>query len=217
MKAVGDGLFRLEATGRTVNAFLVLADAPVLVDAGTPRQGPAIVAELRAEAVVPELILLTHGDFDHAGGADAVRKATGAVVCAPAAERPLLTGEVRRRPFVRLLIRAANRGREPPMPAVDRWLDAGEVVAGLETVPTPGHTPGHTSYRIGRALIAGDALITGERFREPVRLFNVDTAEARRSIAKLAALDVDLAVSGHGPPARGARRKLEELAATRRP
>ena len=214
MKEVAQGLFQLEATGRTVNVFLVPTDVPVLVDAGTARHGPAIVAELRDAGVVPGLVLLTHGDFDHVGGAEAVRKATGADVCAPAAERPLLTEELRRKLFVRLLIRVASRGRRPRMPPIDRWLEAGEVVARIEAVATPGHTPGHTSYRLGTTLIAGDAIITGERFREPVQMFNFDTAEVRRSIEKLAALDVDLAVSGHGPPAHGAREKLAALAAT---
>ena len=213
MREVGKGVFQLDSPGRTVNVFLVQAEVPVLIDAGTPRQGPAIVDELRGAGITPELILLTHADFDHAGGAEAVRAATGAPICAPAAERPLLTGTRRRSSFVRLLIRAANRGREPRLPSIDRWVEEGEMVAGLRAVATPGHTPGHTSYVHGTTLLAGDAVITGERFRESVRMFNVDTAVARRSIAKLAGLDVDLAVSGHGPPARGAREKLAALAA----
>jgi hydroxyacylglutathione hydrolase len=212
MKDVGEGIFQLESTGRTVNAFLVQARVPVLVDAGTPRQASAVVEELRAAGVAPKLVLLTHGDFDHAGGAEAVREATGAAVAAPAAERPLLTGERRRR-LVGRVIRAANLGRAPKPPTVDRWVEDGEDVEGLEAIATPGHTPGHTAYRFGRALLAGDALITGPFFQEPVQLFNVDSAEARRSIEKLAQLDVDLAVSGHGRTARDAKEKLAALVA----
>ena len=54
--------------------------------------------------------------------------------------------------------------------------------------------------------------MTGEPFREAVAVFVADRAEARRSIEKLAGLDLDLAVSGHGPPARGAKDKLAALA-----
>jgi len=214
MKKAGDGVFQLECTGRTVNCFVVHAEVPVLVDAGAELQGRAVVEELRAAGVTPEFVLLTHADFDHSGGAAAVREATGAPVVAPTAERPLLTGETQRRLLVRLMIRSVNRGRSPRMPTVDRWIGDGEVVAGLEAIATPGHTPGHTAYRFGTSLIAGDAVITGETFREPVAMFNIDGEEARRSIERLSALDLDLAVSGHGRPSRNAREKLAALVAT---
>ena len=213
MKEVGDGVYQLESTGRMVNLFVVHARVPVLVDAGTERHGPAVVEELRAAGVAPKLVLLTHADFDHSGGADAVRQATGAPVWAPAAERPLLMGERKRRFVVRAMIRAANRGRGPRSPAIDRWIEDGDDVEGLHAVATPGHTPGHTAYLYGSTLIAGDAVITGESFREPVPMFCMDVAETRRSIEKLAGLDTDLAVCGHGPAARGAKEKLAELVA----
>jgi hydroxyacylglutathione hydrolase len=211
VKDVGDGVFQLDATGRLVNIFLVHADVAVLVDAGGPRQADAVVEELRAAERPPELILLTHADFDHFGGADDVRRAFDAPIVAPDAERALLTGELDRRWLVRMMIRTVNRGRYPRPPTVDRWLADGEVIAGLEAIATPGHTPGHTVYRLGTTVIAGDAVITGQTFRPPVPMFCFDEAQTRRSIEKLAGLEVDLAVSGHGPPARGAKEKLVEL------
>jgi glyoxylase-like metal-dependent hydrolase (beta-lactamase superfamily II) len=211
MKEAGDGVFQLESTGRLVNIFLVHAGVPILVDAGAPKHADGIVEELRAAGTAPQLVLLTHADFDHFGGADALRHAFDVPVCAPAAERALMTGELDRRWVVRMMIRSVSRGRYPTPPTVDRWIDDGETVAGLEAISTPGHTPGHTAYRLGTTLIAGDAVITGQTFRPPVPLFCFDNAETRRSIEKLAGLDFDLAVSGHGPPARDAREKLADL------
>ena len=43
-------------------------------------------------------------------------------------------------------------------------------------------------------------------------MFVADRAQARRSIEQLSELDLDLAVSGHGPPARRAKEKLAALA-----
>jgi glyoxylase-like metal-dependent hydrolase (beta-lactamase superfamily II) len=212
VREVGDGIFRLEGTGRTVNAYLVQAREPVVVDAGTPKGGRRIADELKRAGIVPALILLTHSHYDHAAGAAALREATGAPLCAPAAERALWSGELRHRLLARAGARTANLGRPVELPAVDRWLEPGEIVEGLEVLPTPGHTPGHTSYRLGTAIIAGDAFMTGRRFREAVSFFIADRAESRRSIEKLARLDLDLAVSGHGPPARHAKDKLEALA-----
>jgi glyoxylase-like metal-dependent hydrolase (beta-lactamase superfamily II) len=215
VKEVGEGVFQLECPGRTVNVFLVQAGEPVLVDAGTPRIGRKVVAELRGSNVVPTLILLTHSHFDHAGGAAAVREATGAAVLAPAAELQLFAGELRHRFLARAGARVVNLGRPFDLPSVDRWLEPGEIVAELEVVATPGHTPGHVSYRLGTTIVGGDAFMTGEeRFREAVPVFVADRAEARRSIETLAQLDLDFAVSGHGPPARGAQEKLAALAAT---
>jgi len=214
MNEVGDGVFQLESTGQTVNIFLVQAQAPVLVDAGAPRHGPAIVEELREAGVSPKLVLLTHADFDHSGGAAAVRRAFDAPIHAPSAERGLMTGEVRRRWIVNMMIRSVSRGRLPKPPSVDHWVETGDVVEGLEAIATPGHTPGHTAYRFGTTLIAGDAVITGETFRPPVPMFCFDNEETRRSIEKLAGLDFDLAVSGHGPASRNAGEKLKELVAT---
>ena len=213
MKEVGDDIFQLEGTGRVANAFLVQAAVPVLVDAGTPRGGRRLSEELRAAGITPALILLTHSHYDHAGGAGAVSESTGARICAPAAERALFTGELRHRLLARAGGRIANLGRPVELPAIDRWLEPGEIVEGLEVVPTPGHTPGHTSYRVGSAIVAGDAFMTGDRFREAVSFFIADRAESRRSIERLAGLDLDLAVSGHGPPVRGAKEKLAALAA----
>ena len=213
MKEVGDGIFRLEGTGRTANAYLVQGREPVVIDTGTPSGGRRIADELHRAGIVPALILLTHSHYDHAAGAGALREATGAPVCAPAAERRLFSGELRHRLLARAGARAANLGRPVELPAVDGWLEPGELVEGLEVVSTPGHTPGHTSYRLGTTIVAGDAFMTGKRFREAVPLFIADRAEARRSIERLARLDLDLAVSGHGPPTRGAKERLAALAA----
>jgi glyoxylase-like metal-dependent hydrolase (beta-lactamase superfamily II) len=214
VKEIADGIFLLEGTGRTANAVLVQAAVPVVVDAGTPRGGRSIAEELRQAGVVPRLILLTHSHYDHAAGAAALREATGAPICAPAGERALFTGALRHRFLARAGARAANLGRPVELPNVDRWLEPDEIVEEIEVIATPGHTPGHTSYRIGTTILAGDAFMTGRRFREAVPLFIADRTEARRSIEKLARLDLDLAVSGHGRPTRGAKERLEALAAT---
>jgi glyoxylase-like metal-dependent hydrolase (beta-lactamase superfamily II) len=214
VKDVGDGILRLEGTGRTANAYVVQVQEPVVIDTGTPNGGRRIADELQQAGIVPALILLTHSHYDHVAGAAALREATGAPVCAPAAERGLFSGELRHRLLARVGARAANLGRPVELPAVDRWLEPGEIVEGLEVVATPGHTQGHTSYRLGTAIIAGDAFMTGRRFREAVPFFIADRQESRGSIEKLARLDLDLAVSGHGPPTRDAREKLEALAAT---
>lgn len=57
------------------NAYLVLGERPVLVDAGAPSDGAQLVDALDAHGVAPSdlaLIALTHGHTDHTGGVPAV-------------------------------------------------------------------------------------------------------------------------------------------------
>lgn len=87
-----------------------------------------------------------------------------------------------------------------------------DVPGGLVPVPTPGHTSGHCSYHLpGRgALISGDTLITGF----PVDLdppqpqmmhpyFAQDYEKVVQSTRRLADLEADVVVPGHGRPYYG--------------
>ncbi len=101
--------------------------------------------------------------------------------------------------------------------------------AGWTWLHTPGHTPGHISLwrESDRTLIAGDAIVTtGQEsvydvltqrpeMHGPPRYLTPDWEGAEASVAKLAALEPNLVISGHGPPVRGAsmREKLHELSA----
>jgi glyoxylase-like metal-dependent hydrolase (beta-lactamase superfamily II) len=206
MRDLGDGVRKLESS-KAAGAYLVQAERLVLVDCGTRGAGRKIAAELEREGAKPELIVLTHGDPDHAGGADAVRERFGIEVWAPEADREVVEWRLSNRGFAPKLVATLTRHRPPH---VDHWYGS-DPVAGMEPIATPGHTPGHTSFRVGRVLIAGDAVVTGEEFKVPPGLLNVDTAIARDSVAKLAGYAADLAVSGHGKPARNAQYKLRRL------
>jgi glyoxylase-like metal-dependent hydrolase (beta-lactamase superfamily II) len=78
-------------------------------------------------------------------------------------------------------------------------------MAGLRAIHTPGHTPGHLSFlwpEQGGVLIAGDVLGNSMGMMQ----FSVqyqDFAQAKESLRKLAALDFDKAVFGHGRLLKG--------------
>jgi glyoxylase-like metal-dependent hydrolase (beta-lactamase superfamily II) len=99
---------------------------------------------------------------------------------------------------------------------------------GWRWLHTPGHAPGHISLwrESDRTLIAGDAIVTtGQEsvyevivqkpeMHGPPRYLTPDWEEAERSVAKLAALEPELIITGHGRPVCGAnmRSRLHELA-----
>jgi glyoxylase-like metal-dependent hydrolase (beta-lactamase superfamily II) len=99
---------------------------------------------------------------------------------------------------------------------------------GWRWIPTPGHTPGHVSFwrESDRTIIAGDAFITTKQesvyavakqepeMHGPPMYYTPDWEDARVSVCKLAALEPELAMTGHGRAMKGAdmRRALHQLA-----
>jgi len=216
MELIGPDLLRLSSGGFAA-VHVALGDSPTLIDAGAPGRGPAIERELRARGIAPRRIVLTHADPDHVGAADHLRRAFDCEVLAGAEERPLIDRSgwadmPRRR---RVLFHAFLRGT--PAPTVDSWLSDGEELDGLRVVATPGHTPGHLSFQWRGWVVAGDALVSGNRCRESPWLFTMDRATARRSIEDLAARQPLGISSSHGRPVKRGAERLAALIDAWRP
>ena len=73
--------------------------------------------------------------------------------------------------------------------------------SALDVVHTPGHTPGHVSLlwkQDRNVLIAGDAVANIPRLNYALNYEDLDTG--KQSATKLAQLDFEVAVFGHGKP-----------------
>jgi glyoxylase-like metal-dependent hydrolase (beta-lactamase superfamily II) len=124
---------------------------------------------------------------------------------------------------LRTALRHPSRGRffaamTPELPTFTPILDGDilPVLGGLEVIHTPGHTPGSICLygARDRVLFVGDVL---QRRRGRVSfasaLFSDDYAGAKRTVTRLAALDVQVIVFSHFPVlSEGATRALGELA-----
>jgi glyoxylase-like metal-dependent hydrolase (beta-lactamase superfamily II) len=170
-----EGFRSAEAPRITVNAFLVLGGAaPVLVDAGMGAGGPDTLGRLpealRACGVAPEeigTVLVTHLHSDHIGGLlgpDGAAAYPNAEVVIPEAEAVywLADGAEARAPEG---AKAGFRRARALVAAYDdriRRAGEGEVSPGIEAILAPGHTPGHTAYRVQSGdrslLIWGDVV-----------------------------------------------------------
>jgi hydroxyacylglutathione hydrolase len=95
--------------------------------------------------------------------------------------------------------------------AAARELRADDTVGrGFTVLDTPGHSPGHISLwrEADRTLICGDVFLnlnfytTAPGLNEPPKLFTVDPSRNRASARRLAEMEPELVLFGHGKPLR---------------
>lgn len=159
---------------------------------------PRLLKAIADQGLEVEKIWITHGHMDHAGGAAALKEATGAPIEGPHKADHFW------------IERIAEAGRQYGMPDArtftpDRWLEDGNVVTIGETQFSvrhcPGHTPGHVVFVHEGARFAqvGDVLFQGSIGRTDFPLGN--HADLISSITdRLWPLGDDIRfVPGHGP------------------
>lgn len=213
--------FRAQEPRITLNAFLITgADRKsVLIDTGMGDFGGEtlgrVPAALAAAGVAPEeigIVLLTHLHPDHAGGL-----LSGAGQAAyPNAEVVLHRDEAAHWLAEDALSRAPDEAKPyfenarkavAPYAGRMRTVVEGEVARGIAAVPLPGHTPGHTGYRItsGSAslLMWADIVhLPAIQFKQPDAgmVFDVDGDQARaarRRILDAVSSDRSLVAGAH--------------------
>ncbi|HQT45396.1 MAG TPA: MBL fold metallo-hydrolase, partial [Candidatus Micrarchaeota archaeon] len=99
-----------------------------------------------------------------------------------------------------------NSGRPftKPQPCkIDAVLEEGHTVAGMEVISTPGHTPGSISLfdRQRKAMFVGDTMRTEDGMVVgPPEHFTLDMGMAADSNRKIAEMDFEFLLPGHGAP-----------------
>jgi len=155
-------------------------------------------------------IVITHSHFDHTGNVATLVEATGAKVMAHETEIPYITQEKsipQPGGFSGLLFRVIEPLFRATPAKVDVALKDGDTIegTGLKVIHVPGHTPGSIClyHPEARALFTGDCIIgRGNKLRGPIPAFSSDIKQARRSVGKLAELDIETIYFHHGETMR---------------
>ena len=218
MRPITPNIFLLEGLGIANVYLLASPEGLTLVDCGVPGEAGKIAGQIKkAGYAIADLrqVIITHAHNDHTGSLKEIISLSGAKVLAHQDEVPFLARTAKILPGSRLqrflFWLSARLMPGPSAVAVDIALEDGEIVpgtGGFMAVHTPGHTPGSLClYHPERyILICGDAIInkhplTGKKgLRESEATFSANPAQMRESIRKLAGLDVDVLLCGHGEP-----------------
>jgi glyoxylase-like metal-dependent hydrolase (beta-lactamase superfamily II) len=211
-----------------VNAFLIDSDGLTLIDTGYKGSADSIFKAISKAGKNPKdirRIILTHLHKDHAGSAAEIRRRLNIPVLAHEADALLIEKGAGGRPSYigspgllnwlafNLFIKGAPMDTEPVR--VDQQLKDQQVLdiaGGIKIIHTPGHTKGHIALLIPEEnlLIAGD--LCANMFGMSWSVIYEDMDHAKKSIGKVAQLDFDQAVFGHGKPIRrNAKMKFEKF------
>ena len=197
----------------SVNCYVIATGTGhILVDTGCSNRRGDLEKELEDAGCTPEslkLIVVTHGDFDHAGNAAHLRKKYGAAIAMHCDDSGMVErGDMfwnrkKGNPLVRriapILFGFGKSAKFKP----DLYVEDGYDLSGYGLDARVLHIPGHSSGSIG-ILTAGRDLFCGDLFTNtdgPVlNSIMDDPAAANASVERLRNLGIGTVYPGHGTP-----------------
>jgi len=197
----------------SVNCYLIKTNTGyILIDTGCTRKRTDLEKELEGAGCKPgnlQVIVLTHGDFDHSGNAAYLRKKFGARIAMHRDDSGMVErgnmfwnrskSNILIRMIAPILFRFGKSERFKP----DSYIEDGEHVSENGFNARVLHIPGHSKGSIGILTSSGD-LFCGdllENIHKP-KLNSImdDLTTANTSVEKLNKLGIRTVYPGHGKP-----------------
>lgn len=212
-----------QVDGVNGNCYIMVHDSLTVIDTGLPGSGKKILSYIRERLHRDPgditAIIITHFHIDHVGGLGALKKAVpGVKVAAGSGDEGYMDGTLPQPVYSGLrglLLRIAGIVMRSRHFTPDMLLNAGDHINGLLCYAIPGHTPGSIGLldETSKAFFSGDILRSdGKTVTGGPLLFSMDVSQEHKSLRKIAALDFDLLLPGHGVPLHtGASARIREF------
>lgn len=202
-----------------VNCYLVHNEnGYFLIDSGYPEKEKALIKALEKYGCMPgdlKLVVLTHGDTDHAGTCAALREKYGVPVMLHGddlgmvekgditwnrKEKPdIYAGIFRLMSVLTIFVKAGEFRTFTPDIIIDDGLDLDAYGLRAKIIPTPGHSKGSISILTGRNdLICGDLIYNF--FGIPSLYAIDDRGDFEKSYGILKDMEIVTVYPGHGRP-----------------
>jgi hydroxyacylglutathione hydrolase len=197
----------------SVNCFLIRTDTGfVLVDTGPSTQRADLVRELEEAGCQPgdlQLVVLTHGDFDHTGNCAFLREKFGTEIAIHRDDSGMVergdmffnreSGGGVLRLLAPVLFRFGKSERFVPDLYVDEGYDLSDYAWEAKVLSLPGHSQGSIGIlTAGGDLFCGDLLTNTDK--PALNSIMDDLAAAKASVDKLRSLEIATVYPGHGQP-----------------
>ena len=204
------------------HCYVIQSEGVIMIDGGAPKQAKGFMEAIERLSVKPEdiqLIVITHGHWDHFGSAKDIKEITGAKIAMHRQEKDWLERSLRPLPpgppgvtaWGRILIRmVALYMPLVDIPTTDVDIVLGDEGLSLAEYGIPGrvlHTPGHSSGSVSVLLETGDAFV-GDlamnqfplRFSPGLPIFAEDLQKVRESWKLLLDQGAETIYPAHGKP-----------------
>ncbi|WP_413852599.1 MBL fold metallo-hydrolase [Candidatus Ruminimicrobium bovinum] len=176
------------------NCWLVYDDitkAAVIIDPG--QDGQIVIDTIKNLALQPELLINTHGHFDHILSDDIIRKKYNIPLAIHKNDIPFLSDVNKNASY---LIGKPTVINNPEI-IFENEQNYKTSFCGYSLINTPGHTPGSVCILIENDLFSGDTLFAGSIGRTDFPDSSV--SEMKKSLQKIKQLDKKINVyPGHG-------------------
>lgn len=202
----------IEGQGYDSNIFLIQDESVLMIDAGTGRNSDRVrkkVGDFGIKIEDLDILVNTHCHFDHAGGnSNFLKKSNCELMASEQAKEALGKGDKR-------VTLAENFGGNLEPLEVSRTIGGNDKIdlgkTTLDVLSTPGHSRGSISlYEAkSKSLFPGDVVFRGGIGRTDLPFS--DPKAMKKSLQKLAELDVKTLYPGHGPIAEENAKKYVEL------
>jgi hydroxyacylglutathione hydrolase len=196
-----------------VNCYLIKTGASyVLIDTGSSNQCATLEQELTSAGCRPgnlNLIVITHGDFDHTGNASYLRSKFNTKIAMHRDDLSMIehgdmfANRKKGNPIIGVLAKLfSGFGKAQqcsPDITIDEGFDLSEYGCAAQVLSIPGHSRGSIGILTASGdLFCGDLL---ENIKIPALGSIMDDPEtARASLEKLRGLPVNFVYPGHGQP-----------------